>query len=286
MMRQRIALFVFFLACLAGAAVAQSSTPSPTPAATPTPSAALAPGSIEILAPEVLAIYPHDPTAYTQGLLLHDGYLYESTGQRGQSDVRRVELATGEVLQQTAMSDRYFGEGLALVDDRLIQLTWQEEQAFIYDLETLVPIGLFNYEGEGWGLCYDGEALWMSDGSATLTRRDPDTFAALDQLEITAQGRPVANLNELECVGDLIYANIYLQDVIVIIDKATGAVTGAVDASNLLAPEEYDALLSGEVLNGIAYNAEDDTFYITGKHWPKLFEVRFVSIGSIPPPAG
>ncbi len=286
MLRLRIAIAALIIACLAGIVAAQSSTPSPTPTATPTPSATLVPGSIEIFAPEVLATYPHDPTAYTQGLLLHDGYLYESTGQRGKSDVRQVELETGEVLQQTAMSDIYFGEGLALVDDRLIQITWQEQHAFVYDLETLTPTGLFTYEGEGWGLCYDDDVLWMSDGSATLTQRDPATFEIIDQIDVTAQGNPVTKLNELECVGDMIYANIYLQDVIVLIDKATGVVTGAVDASNLLTADERSALFSDEVLNGIAYNAEDEVFYITGKHWPTLFEVRFISVGVIPPPTG
>jgi glutaminyl-peptide cyclotransferase len=282
MMRLRLAAIFLFLVCLAGIVAAQA--PTPTPAAAPT--ATVIPGSIEVFAPEVLATYPHDPTAYTQGLLLHEGYLYESTGQRGQSDVRQVEIETGAIVQQTALSDSYFGEGLALVDDRLFQITWQEEQAFIYDLETLTPIGLFTYEGEGWGLCYDGEVLWMSDGSATLTRRDPVTFEVIDQIDVTAQGSPVDNLNELECVGDVIYANVYFQDVIVRIDKTTGEITGAIDASQLLTPEARDALFSGEVLNGIAYDADEDVFYITGKHWPTLFEVRFVSVGIIPPPAG
>ena len=166
---------------------------------------------------------------------------------------------------------------MALVDDRLIQLTWKEEIAFIHDVETLADLGRFDYSGEGWGLCYDGEDLWMSDGSAILERRDAISFEVIDSVEVTKRGQPVVRLNELECVGSEVYANVWLTDEIVVIDKATGIVVQSIDASGLLTPEETAQLQGGSVLNGIAYDPVIDRFYITGKRWPKLFLVRFVA---------
>lgn len=181
------------------------------------------------------------------------------------------------MVRLVALDARYFGEGLALVGDRLIQLTWQEGTAFVYDRATFERVGTFSYEGEGWGLCFDGEALYMSDGSATLTRRDPETFEVLETVEVTLRGEPVALLNELECAKGRVYANVFTTDVIVRIDPASGRVQGVVDASALLSAEERARLTRDAVLNGIAYNPEADTFYLTGKLWPKLFEVRFVA---------
>ncbi|ADI13711.1 glutaminyl-peptide cyclotransferase [Truepera radiovictrix] len=229
------------------------------------------------LVPEVLATYPHDPEAFTQGLLWDGGRLFESTGLYGASTLREVVPETGEVVRLVALDARYFGEGLALVGDRLIQLTWQEGTAFVYDRATFERVGTFSYEGEGWGLCFDGEALYMSDGSATLTRRDPETFEVLETVEVTLRGEPVALLNELECAKGRVYANVFTTDVIVRIDPASGRVQGVVDASALLSAEERARLTRDAVLNGIAYNPEADTFYLTGKLWPKLFEVRFVA---------
>lgn len=229
-----------------------------------------------IYEPEILEVYPHDASAYTQGLLLHEGYFYESTGLRGQSTLRKVEPETGEVLQQIPIDDIYFAEGLALVEDQLIQITWQEQVAFVYDLETFELVDTFEYEGEGWGLCYDGEVLYMSDGSSNLFVRDAETFELVSELPVTLFDSPISDINELECVGDYIYANVWQQDVLIQIDKTTGAIIGVVDASMLLTPEEYAAQPRGGVLNGIAYDEENDVFYITGKLWPKLFEVRFV----------
>jgi glutaminyl-peptide cyclotransferase len=233
--------------------------------------ASAAPASGQAVRPEVVATFPHDPGAFTQGLLLHQGKFYESTGLLGRSTLRRVAPASGEVEESVALASDLFGEGLALVSDRLIQLTWQNNVALVYDLE-FNTLGSFDYSGEGWGLCHDGTRLVMSDGSASLTFRDPSTFAVEGSVEVTRAGTPVTRLNELECVGRLVYANVWQTDTIVRIDPATGAVLTTIDASELLTPAEAAA---ADVLNGIAFNPATGHFYLTGKLWPKLFEVRF-----------
>jgi glutaminyl-peptide cyclotransferase len=245
---------------------------------------------VPVLVPEVLNTYPHDPEAYTQGLLVFNGLLYESTGLRGESSLRQVDPTTGEVLKLipvsrtadgtagTPAASEYFAEGLERVDESLIQLTWQENVAFVYDINTFAKTGEFAYEGEGWGLCYDGRYLFMSDSTNYLSLRDATTFDLIVRFLVTYQGGALQPqlLNELECVGDYIYANLWQTDFIVQIDKFTGQVTALIDASNLLTDDEKAALGSSQVLNGIAYNPETDTFYITGKQWSKLFEVKFV----------
>lgn len=230
----------------------------------------------EHLVVHVDATYPHDPGAFTEGLLYAHGYLYESTGLAGRSSLREVDLATGAVVRQRDLPQPYFGEGLALVGDRLIQLTWRSHVAFEWDRATFNPLGRFHYDTEGWGLCFDGTSLYMSDGSATLYRRDPATFALKGTLTVRQSGRPVKNLNELECVGDSIYANVWLTDRIVRIDKSSGRVTAVIDASSLrkrMPPlGNQDA-----VLNGIAHDPATGRFFVTGKLWPKLFQVSFVA---------
>jgi glutaminyl-peptide cyclotransferase len=226
----------------------------------------------ERLRVQVLSTRPHDPTAYTQGLELYGRRLFESTGLYRQSSLREVDQHTGAVLRQKALADTLFGEGLTRVDDRLIQLTWREEIAPVYDLETFDEQELLGYRGEGWGLCYDGRRLIMSDGSTYLTYRDPDTFEPQGEVTVTRAGQPQGHLNELECVGDAVYANVWLTDEIVRIDAATGVVTAVIDASGLLTPAEAQ---QAQVLNGIAYDGQSGHFLITGKLWPKLFEVRF-----------
>ena len=225
--------------------------------------------------PEVLNTYPHDAGAFTQGLLLHDGDLYESTGLFGESSLREVNLETGEVVRELPVASEYFAEGLALVGDKLVQLTWQNGRAFVYDLETFNQEGRFSYETEGWGLCYDGEDLYMSDGSATLFERDAETFEIVSEKQVRLGSEPVTQLNELECVGDFVYANVWQTDRIVKIDKESGRVVSDIDASALFPAAERPADPNA-VLNGIAYNPDTDTFYLTGKLWPRLFEVRFV----------
>jgi glutamine cyclotransferase len=219
--------------------------------------------------------YPHDPGAFTQGLLLADGLLYESTGLYGASSLREVDPATGRVIRIRPLPANLFTEGLALVGDRLIQLTWREGRAIVYNRETFDQIGGFRYQGEGWGLCFDGEALWMSDGSSQLTVRDPETFEVLRRQAVTSGGEAVPRLNELECVGEHVYANVWQTDTIVRIAKASGKVDATIDASGLLTPDQRAALSPEAVLNGIAYDADDDRFLITGKLWPVVFEVRF-----------
>ena len=220
----------------------------------------------------VLASYPHDDAAYTQGLLWHAGYLFESTGHYGKSRLRRVELASGEIVQEVALPDSVFGEGLARIDDRLVQLTWRARRGWVYDLETLRVVDEVSYESEGWGLCYDGARLWLSDGSARLAQHDTRTFDFLAELVVTLAGRPVPQLNELECAEGWIYANVYGSNDIVQIDPLTGEVAAIIDASGLLTPAQRE---NTDVLNGIAYDPDKETFYLTGKFWPRLFEVVF-----------
>ena len=229
---------------------------------------------VERLKVRVVKEYPHDPSAYTQGLLYEGGGKFlESTGLHGASTLRRVEMATGLVQQEEKLDPRLFGEGLAQVGERLYQLTWQAEIGLIYRADTFAPDGQFHYAGEGWGLCHDGQYLVMSNGSATLSFRDPQTFAEVRRIEAHLEGRPVSRLNELECVDGTVYANLYGSDSIARIDLKDGRVTALIDASGLLTPQERR---QAEVLNGIAYDPEQRLFYLTGKLWPRLFAVEFV----------
>ena len=229
--------------------------------------------SVAYLVPEVIAQYPHDTNAFTQGFLLADGVIYESTGMYGASTLRSVDVTTGEVIQSVPVPAEYFAEGLALVDDRLLQLTWQENTLFTYDREGFQQLENITYTGEGWGLCYDGSIVYHSDGSATIDHRDPVTFDLLETITVTLDGMPIPQLNELECVGDVIYANVWQTDQIVRFDKQTGVIDTVIDASGLLTEEESR---TANVLNGIAYDAENDEFLITGKYWPWVFRVEFV----------
>lgn len=224
---------------------------------------------------EIIDRYPHDPTAFTQGLLVRGETVYESTGLYGESSVRAVERATGATIAQTALEDDLFGEGLELVDDRLIQLTWQEETALVWDAATLTQVGEFDYTGEGWGLCYDGERLVMSDGTPELDLRSPEDFSVLSTVTVIWDGSPVPFLNELECVDGLVYANVWQSNLIVVIEPDTGRVVAVIDATPLV----VDVGLEDEsraVLNGIAYDATTGSFLLTGKLWPTMFEVRIV----------
>lgn len=229
---------------------------------------------VEALKVEVLRSYPHDPRAFTQGLVWRDGALYESTGMVGQSSLRRVDLPTGAVQQKVDVPAPYFAEGLADVGNRLFQLTWQHGRVFVYDRSTFGRVGEFGYQGEGWGLCHDGTSLVMSSGSDALTIHSPRTFDLERTIRVTMDGKPLHQLNELECVGTDVYANVWQTDTIVRIDLATGRVTARIDASGLLTPAERRGV---DVLNGIAYDQADQTFLLTGKWWPKLFRVRFVA---------
>ncbi|MDX1501959.1 MAG: glutaminyl-peptide cyclotransferase [Thermoanaerobaculia bacterium] len=221
---------------------------------------------------EVRAAHPHDPGAFTQGLLWHGGFLYESVGQYRSSELREVELPTGRVVRRRRLPDSRFGEGLARTRERLVQLTWRSGEAWFWDPETLERREIGTYRGEGWGLCYDGRRLVRSDGTDRLTFHHSRSFAELGSLRVTRAGRPQMLLNELECVDGAVYANVWQSDEIVEIDPGSGAVTAVIDASGLLTEEERRGV---DVLNGIAHDPERGVFYLTGKYWPRLFEVVF-----------
>ncbi|MGD2120587.1 MAG: glutaminyl-peptide cyclotransferase [Gemmatimonadota bacterium] len=222
---------------------------------------------------QILRTLPHDSLAYTQGLVFHNGFFYESTGSYGKSTVRKVDPESGRIIQATPLSDDHFGEGLALVGSELYQLTWKAGLAFVYDLDSLKLQRTFEFDGEGWGLCFDGEALFMSDGSNRLTRRDPVTFEVLDEIRVTEGGFSVSQLNELECIGDHIFANVFMTTRIVRIQKNTGRVSGELNGFNLSAAARRRANPDA-VMNGIAYDPARDVFFLTGKYWQDLFEVR------------
>jgi glutaminyl-peptide cyclotransferase len=224
----------------------------------------------------IVRVYPHDSAAFTEGLFWHDGFLYESVGLEGQSEVRKVDLKSGSVVQAAVSPNKIFGEGLALAGGKLIQLTYTEGRAFVYDFATMKLTGEFHYTGEGWGLTTDGKNLIMSDGSETLTYRDPATFAARRRVPVTLDGVPVKSINELEFAVGAIWANIWKDDRILRIDPASGRVTGFLDMTGLIdgavrakmpEPEE-------DVLNGIAYDPASGHFFVTGKCWPSLFEIK------------
>lgn len=222
----------------------------------------------------VVQTYPHDDNAFTQGLIYDQGELYESTGLLGQSSLRRVELETGKVLQISDLDDRYFGEGLTSWQNRLIQLTWISKTGFVYDQKTFKQLATFNYPTEGWGLTDDGQELIMSDGSDTLYFLDPDTFQTTKSLRVSDRSKPIDKLNELEYVKGEILANIWLSDRIARISPETGKVLGWIDLTGIIEPKptpETDA-----VLNGIAYDAEGDRLFVTGKLWSKLFEIKTI----------
>jgi glutamine cyclotransferase len=222
---------------------------------------------------KVVRSYPHDPRAFTQGLLFLDGKLYESTGLYGRSSIRRVDLASGQVELSANLPAGLFGEGLARVGQRLFQLTWKNGVVLVWDLATLKKETEFAYEGEGWGLCFDGRHLIMSDGTDRLVRRNPTSFAREGELHVRLAGRPLANLNELECAGDVIYANVWQDEHLARIDGKSGEVTAWIDASGLLERSEAAA---ADVLNGIATAGSDGRLFLTGKLWPRLFEVEIV----------
>jgi glutamine cyclotransferase len=247
-------------------------TPPPPPAGPKLP---------EELVPQVVRSFPHDHEAFTQGLLFFEGKLYESTGLQGRSSVRRVDPESGHVEARTELAPQLFGEGLARVGGQLFQITWRDGRALVWDLGGLKKLRELSYPGEGWGLCHDGHRLIMSDGSDHLFFRDDASFARTGDVAVTRAGEPVKKLNELECVGDEVYANVWMTDNIARIDAKTGAVTGWIDASGLLSRDER---LGADVLNGIAFVPERGTFFITGKLWPRMFEVRFVP--RAPAPAG
>jgi len=243
----------------------------------------LLPANILLLAPHppkqyayrIIREFPHDTKAYTQGLVFDDGYLYESTGLKGESSLRKVNLQTGETILRVDLAEKYFGEGLALVDDKLIQLTWQNQVAFVYQKSDFTVLDQINYNiKEGWGLTYDGTHLLMTDGTATLYFLDKDYLTEVRRLEVCDHKGKMDQLNELEYISGELWANVYNSDFILRIDPKTGIVKGRIDMSGLLkkSDQKYDT----NVLNGIAYDEKNGKIYVTGKNWPKLFEIQVV----------
>ncbi len=223
---------------------------------------------------EIVQSLPHDPNAFTQGLVFRNGRLYEGTGMYGESSLREVELATGAVLRRHDLAEQYFGEGIAFFGGRLYQLTWRSHVGFIYDAATFQPVGQFRYTGEGWGLTEDGTSLILSDGTSTLRFLEPTTFTVQRTVKVTDAGREVSHLNELEYVNGEIYANVWMKDLIARIDPATGNVKGWIDLTGLLGSEGRTG--HEDVLNGIAYDAASGRLFVTGKRWPRLFQIRVV----------
>jgi glutaminyl-peptide cyclotransferase len=229
---------------------------------------------------EIVNTYPHDTQAFTEGLFYLNGYLYESTGLERKSSIRKVKLETGEVLQKVDVPPQYFGEGIVNWKRHLISLTWKTQVGFVYDLATLKVQRRFSYQGEGWALTQDGKRLIMSDGTPELRFLDPETLAQTGRITVTYEGTPVRQVNELEWVKGRIYANVWETNMMIIIEPATGNITGVVDLSGLLGTADRPPG-PDSVLNGIAYDSVHDRLFVTGKNWPKLFEIRVLPAGQL-----
>jgi glutamine cyclotransferase len=287
-----LARLLLALALLAGCSAPQAAAP-PSPANTPaanTPAAAALPADAyqtALVAPKlytyrVLDVYPHDPTAFTQGLIVRGSEFLEGTGQEGQSTLRRVAIESGEVLAQHALDAQYFGEGITELDGKIYQLTWRNATGFVYDAETLAPQGQFSYNTEGWGITHDGERLIVSDGTSLLQFWDPETLQPVGGVAVSLFGLPIANINELEYIDGEIYANIWQTNLIMRIDPASGNVTGVIDLTGLLANAPASAaqtsgqIAAPDVLNGIAFDPATGRLYVTGKYWPAVFAIELL----------
>jgi glutaminyl-peptide cyclotransferase len=231
------------------------------------------PAAVPIYGYDVVHTYPHDTSAFTEGLFYLNGYLYESTGLEQHSSIRKVRLETGEVLQKRDVPAQYFGEGIVNWKDRLISLTWRSHVGFVYDLKSFKPERQFAYDGEGWALTQDGQQILMSDGTPEIRLLNPQTLLPTGRILVTLDGKPVSNINELEWVKGQIYANVWQTNWMLRIDPHDGHVVSAVNLAGLLTPAD---IVRGQtdVLNGIAYDAKHDRLFVTGKNWPKLFEIR------------
>ncbi len=232
---------------------------------------------------EVVHAYPHDTQAFTEGLFYLGGFLYESTGLEGRSTIRKEKLETGEIVSKIDVPPEYFGEGIVNWKRRLVSLTWKNQVGFVYDLATFKLRKRFTYKGEGWALTQDGKRLIKSDGTSELRFLDPERLTETGRLTVTYEGKPVPNVNELEWVKGRIYANVWHTNMLILIDPASGGISGVVNLAGLLAPEETPAGQEG-VLNGIAYDAARDRLFVTGKNWPKLFEIRILPAGQVTRP--
>ena len=226
---------------------------------------------------KVVNTYPHEITAFTQGLIYRDGHLWEGTGKNGLSRLARIDLETGDLLQNVPLASRYFGEGIEMIGDRIYQLTWRAHMVFVYDRESLEQLETHYNAREGWGLAFDGEHLILSDGSASLQFIDPEGFVPVREIEVTVRGQPLNQLNELEYIDGQIWANVWQTDFIVRIDPESGVVNSIVDLTGLSARTELGS--SEAVLNGIAWDSENRRLFVTGKHWANLFEIELAEHG-------
>ncbi|HPD55720.1 MAG TPA: glutaminyl-peptide cyclotransferase [Smithellaceae bacterium] len=221
---------------------------------------------------EIINVYPHDRGAFTQGLFYHEGCLYESTGLHGKSSLRKTDLQTGKIIKKIALPVEYFAEGITLHKNRIYQLTWTNQLMFIYDSENFKKIRALKYSGEGWGITSDGKNLFMSDGSATITRRDPDTFDIKEVLHVADEKMAIQGINEMEFINVEIWANIFMEDIIARICPSTGKILGWVDLAQLYSMlDKYEGI---DVLNGIAYDEKNGRIFVTGKYWPYIFEIK------------
>jgi len=218
--------------------------------------------------------YPHDDKAYTQGLFYNNGYLYEGTGLEGKSSLRKVELNTGKILNIHSLDNKYFGEGICLFNNKIYQLTWKNKEGFIYNYDDFSPIGKFNYNTEGWGITNDATNLWMSDGTSYIYKLNPDNMNIIDQIEVYSNTGPQKYINELEYINGEIWANVYGENYIVRIDPRTGEIKGKIDLTNILRKDLIKP--DTDVLNGIAYDADKNRIFVTGKNWPRLFEIEVI----------
>jgi len=274
------------LAMLAGAAPVVSTSIDPSsvrPQATSPAAAPTEPSTPPVATAEIIATYPHDDAAFTQGLFFSDGRLFESTGQEGESAIRELDLATGKVKREVRLPAEYFGEGSTIWGKTIVSLTWKHGKGFRWDRDSFRKLGEFAYPGEGWGLTQDGKSLILSDGSSELRFLDPKNFAEQRRVRVTWRGRPVTQLNELEYVRGEVLANIWHNAAIVRIDPATGVIKGAIDMRPVIASIETRD--PEAVLNGIAYDAKAGKLYVTGKRWPKLFEIALPKDLATEPPA-
>jgi glutamine cyclotransferase len=232
------------------------------------------PDPVPVATYRIVNTYPHDPSAFTQGLFFVDGFLYEGTGLRGHSSLRKVDLKTGNILRVRQLPAQLFGEGITIYGNRVIQLTWRARVGLVYDRKTFQLLDTFTYPTEGWGITHDDRSLIMSDGTSTLYFLDPQTFQEVHRLTVHTRDGPVSRLNELEYVQGEIYANVWQTDRIARISPATGEVLGWIDLEGLLGPEDRKRRI--DVLNGIAYDVKNDRLFVTGKLWPKLFEIELI----------
>ena len=219
--------------------------------------------------------FPHDASAFTQGFVSHDGYFYEGTGLYGKSSIRKVAMETGRVLKQVDLATHYFGEGITIFENKIYQLTWLEKKGFFYQIDSFDSLGQFSYNHEGWGITHNGSELIISDGTATIRFVEPQTLELIRTIQVTSGDSPLKNLNELEYIEGKIFANVWLTDWIAIINPQNGNVTGRIDLTGLLDPADYT--VNTDVLNGIAYDKEQKRLFVTGKRWPKVFEIKLIA---------